>query len=286
MEYVDFLEANNLLNNKKFLNKFACVDPSRRTNGTAWGKEMNLNDKLLNLRSGNQLAVIELGVPRDDKQIIRHVYYTERLEFQGTRLEHCRGSTPTQIKKWAGQAFPVPMAAAVIFKMQIAMQDAGIDPVGLGIPTNTMKRTLNTSLQPTLLHPMFALKRSRPSYIHSVGTSSTASTYRPSQGDNVPKPMSSQLANSLPVNSETTSDEDGGYHVVDCDTEDVIVVDDISDQITESGTSEDNFVMMHRKTDLHIKLVVHYLPHQQHFNTKFAYVLVHITSKQHICITK
>ena len=176
MEYNDFLEANNFLNNEKFRNKFACVDASRRTNGTAWGKEMNIKDQLLNLRTSNQLAVIEMGVPRDEHQIIRHLYYTERLGFQGTRLEHCRGCTPTQIKKWAGQASPVPMAAAVIFRMQMAMQDAGIDPVGIGIPTKTLKRARDTILQPTLLHPMFALKRSRPSYIHSVGTSSTAST--------------------------------------------------------------------------------------------------------------
>lgn len=243
MEYIDFLEANNFLNNPKFAGKFACVDPSRRTVGTAWGKEMNLKDQLLNLRTSNQLAVIELGVPRDENQIVRHVYYTERLEFQGTRLEVARGSRPTQIKKWAGQAFPVPMAAAVIFKMQMAVQDAGLDPVGVGIPTKTMKRMSDTPLQSTLLHPRFGVKRSRPSYIHSVGIPSTASTYHPSHGDNVPKPMSPELANSLPDNCETTSDEDGGQHndqeLDDIDS-DAIVVCDSSD--SERTTVEDNFV--------------------------------------------
>ena len=69
--------------------------------------------------------------------------------------------------------------------------------------------------------------------------------------------MSPQLANSLPVNCETTSDEDGGQHNdihADFPAKDAIDVRDSSDA---EGTSEDNFVRMSCKIDLYIKVVIH-----------------------------
>lgn len=129
--YLDLLEKAGKLKDKKLRGLFATVDTSRQpqTLTMKYNKEMRMDDTILNMRTGNDITLIEMGKGRGTDIIVRKLKHTERLLAQGCDPAHFVGSTMTNIIVWAGGAFPSSMAGAVLYQLTNAMKAAQLEPL-------------------------------------------------------------------------------------------------------------------------------------------------------------
>jgi len=106
--------------------KFAAFDATRRIEKGKWSNELHTTDHIMTLRSHNDVTLIEMGT---SPCYIRKLLPLERPGLMGIEpLSDFADSTQTVVMRVAGQAFPVPMAASILFRLCKAMQEANLMP--------------------------------------------------------------------------------------------------------------------------------------------------------------
>ena len=129
-DHLDKLEEDGHLGDPMLKGTYATFDCSRSME-KAWGTELRVNDQVMTLRSNNDCTLVALGHGRENLYV-RKLIAQERPGLLGIEpISDFSRCSDTLIKRVAGLAFPVPMAAAVLFRFIRAFLDSKSLPLSV-----------------------------------------------------------------------------------------------------------------------------------------------------------